>query len=343
MLVAASKSAPIDIIVALGNPEDFNATNSAEPGAEIIGTLGNLGPRWRHVQFRLPWDAVDLFRPALEGPLPNLLSLSVTTDTSWDFSLSASCLKQLYIYNEYAFFSTPTATPWHHPALVSLSTNELLIAEALCRHNFNNLTELCLIHKMNNPPTERLHLPRLASLTVEDVHFLPHIHAPSLNCLGAYGGGNFDSLNLLSGFTSVETLVLYGQLNEDIPAGLWNLTGIQFLIFRIPEQALPPSHPYFEYSISSDFFKGMSVDQRGFTWPRLRCIRFGRPRAEMTAICERYGLLQFVQERNAEHTTAQRVARIEEIVIEHPSIIMDPESAVQLAQLTILRDEFGSL
>jgi len=199
---------------------------------------------------------------------------------------------------------------------------------------------------MDHPPTKRLHLPCLATLTVDDAQFLSHIHAPSLTCLGINCSSSFDSLQSISSFTGVETLVLYGQpQSEVVPSALWDLSGVRLLIFHAPD-SLGHLRPRIEYSVFVEFFEAMNEDARGFTWPRLRCIHFKGPHAGKRAFLPTWALLQFVQKRNAEHNASQRTARIEEIIIERPSDIdseMDPETAVQLGQLTTLRGGVDSL
>jgi len=99
VLVAASKSAPIDLIASVGIPIDSETDEPIEdnPGAEVFSTLIDLGPRWRHARFVAPCDdATVLFRQALAGPLPNLLSLSVISDITWaNLAISATFGKVL--------------------------------------------------------------------------------------------------------------------------------------------------------------------------------------------------------------------------------------------------------
>ena len=344
VLLDASKNALVDIIVTLGSPYDFDSQSIADEARDataILTALGLLGPRWRNVRFRLPSNVTEHLRPALEAPLPNLTSLSAVTSVTWNILPPAPRLEQLYVeWGELAPGEVPTNLPnWNYPLLSSFTVMGELLAIAIYMHNFSTLTHICFNHDMRDPPETPLYFPQALSLTLDDALFLPHIRAPRLIQLGVRGNSSFNFSQPLSGFETVELLVLYGDVTNDITEALEPLSGIRMLDFHIPNAVWTCLIRDTEWSISSTFFSSLNEDTNGPTWPRLERIRLRLPREGAGETdYDTIDLLNFIQVRNTDLALAQRTARIAEIIVDKLTMITD-KAHTKLAEMmtTVIR------
>lgn len=342
VLLVASKNASVDIILALGNAHDFNSpeiSDTAPDAFEVLEALGALGPRWRNVCFRLPSNAITHLRVALESPLPNLVSLSAVTGVDWNILPPAPRLKQLYIELEWSQLATSNgSTPmWHYPFLSSFTVMGEPFAVAFCAQNFATLTEVCFNHDTYDQPDEPLQLPQVVSLTFDDARYLTHIHAPRLSRLCVGGNSTFELDRPLSGYATVKSLVLYGEIGVDLSTALRPLSGIQVLEFHAPKAVRTCFIRPIEWSTSASFFCSLNEDARGLTWPLLERIRFRRSHDNQRTHCYNSDLFDFVEKRNTDLALSQRTARIAEIIIEQPGVIISG-TVKMLADLTTVSD-----
>ena len=346
VLLEASKNAPVDINITLGTAHDFNSStisDTAHEAADVLEAVGALGSRWRNVRFRLPSNVTEHLRPALESPLPNLVTLSAATDAEWNILPPAPRLKQLYIefeWSQLAASGGSSAPIWHYPVLRSFTVMGGSFAIAFCVQNFAILTDVCFNQDMGVPPEQPLQFPQVLSLTLNDARFLPHIRAPRLTQLRVGGNSIFAFSRPLSGFATVKSLVLYGDIGEDLSTALWPLSGIQVLEFHFPKAVRTCLIRGIEWSTSFSFFRSLNEDARGLTWPWLRRIHFRRSHDDMLASCYENDLLAFVRERNTSSLHSQINARIAEIIINEPGAI-DPSTVATLAELTNVLEEYA--
>jgi len=344
VLLTASKNALVDINVTLGTPYDFNnaiITQSAKAGVDVLEALGRIGLRWRNVRFRLPSEATSHLRPALESPMPNLISLSAVTSVEWNMLPLAPQLEQLYVeWDAFSARSEVSLPSWHYPALSSFAVMGESLAIAISTQNLDTLTHVSFIHDMHHPPKDPLQFPQLLSLVLDDARFLPHIRAPRLLRLGVSGSGHFDSLHNFSGFATVESLALFGYVGDDVAKSLWAMSSVQMLDFHTPVCVQTCFIRDTEYAVSASFFCSLNEDPRGLTWPLLRGIRFRKPNRDGAASgCDDYDLLEFVRKRNTKYALAQQTARIQEIILDHPDAISQ-DTAEAVAELATLRETY---
>jgi len=347
VLLVASKNAAVDIIITLGNAHDFNSpeiSDTAPDAFEVLEALGALGPRWRNVCFRLPSNAIAHLRLALESPLPNLVSLFAVTGVDWNILPPAPRLKQLYVELEWSPLATAApngSTPmWHYPVLSSFTVMGEAFSIAFCAQNFATLTEVCFNHDIYDQPDEPLQLPQVVSLTLDDARYLPHIHAPRLSRLCVGGNSTFELDRPLSGYATVKSLVLYGEIGVDLSTALWPLSSIQMLEFHVPKAVRTCFIRPIEWSTSVSFFCSLNEDARGLTWPLLERIRFRRSHDNRSTRCYISDLFDFVENRNTDLALSQSTARIAEIIVEQPGVI-DPGTMTALAHLTTMSERYG--
>jgi len=282
VLLEASGSAPVDVIVVIGTASDYHRDSIALHSILCEGSLaaiGGIGARWRNVRFRLPERAAIHLQPALQGNLPQLVSLSAVTDAEWYSLPSAPRLTRLY--QECLGAAEPGVVSLEGDTFPSLSNLAILSANpysnityALCEQNATRLQHLCIMDSCFKT-FDPIHLLRLLSLEVDDQRWLAYLRAPNLRSLAINGSTRIASSDVLAAFAGIVELTLHSNIDPGLVAHLTCLTAIRVLSFcqTAATRTCYPRH--FAYRIPRGFFASLNVTGEGPpVWPSLERVYF---------------------------------------------------------------------
>ncbi|KAH7105341.1 hypothetical protein BKA62DRAFT_689361 [Auriculariales sp. MPI-PUGE-AT-0066] len=320
LLLARSKEAEVDVVCRWrNNPDKHHLANY-----ETMGVISSIASRWRNVTLNVPRSFASIFARAFNQQWHCLRYLSLEYQTQ---ILELPLAPQLaYLYFE--GLECPNSLPDVMPYLSRLSingdgarqTNTLLLSLA------HQLTDLCILEDVAVSPQQPILFPRLLSLTVDDVSYLNHIQAPSLQML------SFNASRLyyppdLAPFAYVRHLCLYGHLREPFVSSLRQFTDITQLTLEVSDHSKRAWPGIDKYKVYRGFFEALwpSPPNSASAWPRLERIHLGHPGSTgPEAITEPQELIDFVARRNAAYEDSDetgdvaklRPARIQAITVD---------------------------
>ena len=333
VLLEASKSTPVDVIIALGR-------SNAHQCANIVKVVAAIASRWRNVRLRLTDELAAHLQQATQTDMQHLVSLTVAFDWYWNYlPLTAPNLARLYVECE-PTENSELATR-QYPSLSSLaiiSDMELDFTFARCREHATSITDLCILDLMFSRPTTTLALPSLLSLTLEDCDLLPYIHAVNLNHLWLNVSNEIPVDLDARQFAAVSKLTLYGEIEAATANALQVFAGIKSLSFCLNEavcfyHSRSPGY----ITITSDFFPSLQAQPGHWIWPALERIHFGRFSDDSIPGLNAEDLIQFVEARNAKSDEGSHAAaRILEVQIDQYPVDCPPKAFRKLSQLVSL-------
>ena len=340
--LSLSKNAPIDAIFCLGTPYNFYGAEIVEQARqcqEVLEAIGQLGARWRNVRFRLPAQATEHLRPALMGGTPLLEAFSAVTNATWHFFPSAPRLDRLYTESQH-IESAYRDNVVHYPSMTSLAvisdtSDRAALTHSLCVHNYQNLTEVCIMDDLHSPPAEPIQLPLLRTLALDDARYLPHITAERLQRLVLNASSNVQFHEHLGRYAQVTELVLYGSITVDSIGSMYPLNHVKSLSFDIPSGVRTCFKRYPAYNIFSAVFTSLNIAEQGPVFPDLERIHFVHQRDDKDSVCHYpQDLVDFVRGRNSGLIST---ARIVEVIGAGPPEEAGPESVIaqKFAQLSL--------
>ncbi|KAH7101124.1 hypothetical protein BKA62DRAFT_704324 [Auriculariales sp. MPI-PUGE-AT-0066] len=275
ILVSLVNQAPIDVVLAIDLWSGYERKRARmhPETCKIVDVIISLATQWRSADFDLRDNNVRLFYDLIEE-LPQLQQLSLTCANGGQDLGNAHNMKRLH-YNCYRVRFNCSLP--HFPSVTSFycGTSQDVTTKALCISFSENLVELAIACDAWDEPPMSIMFSRLCTLILYDSRFLAHIKAPNLHTLALQGSSVIKGLkSYASGHASVQHLILYGTVGEQVVYNLEHLRFISRLSFSVPgairgifDQSAG------SYEIMPAFFTELLVAQPP-VWPALEHLDF---------------------------------------------------------------------
>ncbi|KAH7101129.1 hypothetical protein BKA62DRAFT_704330 [Auriculariales sp. MPI-PUGE-AT-0066] len=342
-LVVRSQQAPVDIVFLWGRRNDISPTEVPRNypiSVEILDSLKDLAPRWRHVTLNIAQPFGQMLADTLRGNFPFLESLSLEFEGGDMEFPRAPRLTRVYLAgNKFCPFTAQHCTPCLSKLAVCGFNSDRL---ALNAEGWRGSPAVMHFEGIGERPHDPLVFSHLRVLVLEEPTYLRLIRAPSLRALTLNTTRLREIQDLtLTQFVCIQHLALYGRVDRTaIPAlaQFYNITQLSFEVTRYVQRTWPPRSFWHNTGWDTSSATDRNVQVMSGTlsamakhspliWPLLERICFGYmgvrtnwpfiPLQELIDfITLRNGQARVTDVKAIDGSPPSRLAKIREIVVE---------------------------